>query len=123
MLHRARQLKDALDDFLDHEHARMMRNSRASHAEEGVEKRITNAIFSSRLGADDWAIVNEILDMLKPIKHLTKRMEGRPSEHTAYGIADVYDSLALILGQLETLKQQYAESPHGMAFWSAIESA
>ena len=44
--------------------------------------------------------------MLKPIKHLTKRMEGRPSEHNANSIADVYDALALILEQLEKLKQQ-----------------
>jgi hypothetical protein len=43
--------------------------------------------------------------MLEPIKALTKRMEGHPSEHTANGIADVYDALALILEQLEILKQ------------------
>jgi hypothetical protein len=35
--------------------------------------------------------------MLEQIKALTKRMEGHPSEHTANGIADVYDALAFIL--------------------------
>jgi len=54
--------------------------------------------------------------MLKLIKALTKRMEGRPSEHTANSITDVYDALTLILKQLEKLKQQYYQSPLGIAF-------
>lgn len=51
----------------------------------------------SRLRADDWAIVNEILDMLEPLKLFTKRIENRPSEHTINGIAYVYNSIRLIL--------------------------
>ena len=61
--------------------------------------------------------------MLELIKALTKRMEGRLSEYTTNSITNVYDALALILKQLEKLKQQYYQSPLGMAFQSAIEHA
>jgi hypothetical protein len=35
----------------------------------------------------------------------------------------VYDVLSLILGQLEKLKVEYAESQKDSAFWVAIEQA
>jgi hypothetical protein len=123
MLYRARELRDALDEFLDLEYATQIRSSRASQSDNEVENRITNSIFTDRLGNDDWAIVNEVIDMLEPLKYFTKRMENRPSEHTANGIRDVYDSLQYILSQLEKLKVEYAESSTGAAFWAAIEHA
>jgi hypothetical protein len=75
------------------------------------------------MSSDEWAIVNEILEILEPLKAFTKRLEGRPSEDTAHGIADVYPAIILILEQLETLKVQHASSQVGAAFWVAIENA
>jgi hypothetical protein len=56
------------------------------------------------MSSDEWAIVNKILEILELLKAFTKRLEGRPSEETAYGIANVYPAIILILKQLETLK-------------------
>jgi hypothetical protein len=123
MLYCARELREPLDDFLSLEHATHLRSKRSSHCEDVVESRITNAIFTDRLGNDDWAIVNEVLEMLEPLKYFTKRMGGRPSKHTAHGIRDVYDSIQYILTQLEKLKVEYAESANSKAFWVAIEHA
>ena len=75
------------------------------------------------MSSDEWAIVNKILEILKPLKAFTKRLEGRLSEDTAHGIADVYPAIILILEQLETLKVQHASSQEGAAFWVAIENA
>ena len=51
-----------------------------------------------------------ILEILKPLKAFTKRLEGRLSKETAYSIANVYPAIILILKQLETPKVQYASS-------------
>jgi hypothetical protein len=61
--------------------------------------------------------------MLEPLKYFTKRMENRPSEHTANSIRDVYDSLQYILSQIEKLKVEYSESSTSAIFWAAIEHA
>ncbi|KAI0568903.1 HAT family dimerization domain protein, partial [Pyrenophora tritici-repentis] len=73
-------------------------------------------IFDQRMSSDEWAILQELLAILDPIKACTKKLEGRPSEESATGIADVYDVLSLILGQLEKLKVEYAESQKDSAF-------
>jgi len=124
MLYRARELRTSLDEFLDQEQYDRSRSRRTTRSPDEVDNRIGNAIFAERLKNDDWAIINEVIDMLEPLKQFTKRMEGRPSEETANGIRDVYDSVRLILEHLETLKLQYSESGEtGMAFWAAIEAA
>ena len=123
MLYRARELRNALDEFLDLEYAAQIRSTRVSQSDDGVENQITNLIFTNRLGNNDWAIINEVLDMLEPLKYFTKRIENRPSEHTANGIRDVYDSLQYILSQMEKLKVEYSESSTSAIFWAAIEHA
>lgn len=127
MIYRAYQLRTALDEFLDFEQSRHIRNLRTlpalSQTSDDREARTTRLIFRHRMSSDEWAIVNEILEILEPLKAFTKRLEGRPSEETAHGIADVYPAIILILEQLETLKVQHASSQEGAAFWVAIENA
>lgn len=75
------------------------------------------------MGSDDWAILIEIVELLEPIRESTKRLEGRPDESSALGIAEVYPLMALILDNFEKLKIQYEKSdtPDGKALWAAIE--
>jgi hypothetical protein len=73
--------------------------------------------------SDNWAILNEIVEILEPIKSFTKKLEGRPSQDKADGVTDVYPAIAIILGKLEKLKVEYAESQAGAPFWVAIEGA
>jgi hypothetical protein len=75
------------------------------------------------MSSSEWAILQELLAILDPIKACTKMLEDRPSEESAIGITNVYNVLSLILGQLEKLKVEYAESQKDSAFWIAIEQA
>jgi hypothetical protein len=84
---------------------------------------VTLIIFDQRMSSDEWAILQELLAILNPIKACTKKLEGHLSEESATGITDVYDVLSLILSRLEKLKVEYAESQKDSAFWVAIEQA
>jgi hypothetical protein len=97
IIYRAYQLRAALDNFLDFEQSRHIRNLRTIPAlpqtSDDQEARITRLIYRHRMSSDEWAIVNEILKILEPLKAFTKRLEGRLSEETAHGIADVYPAI------------------------------
>jgi hypothetical protein len=71
--------------------------------------------------SDNWAILNEIVEILEPIKSFTKKLEGRPSQDKADGVTDVYPAIAIILGKLEKLKVEYAESQAGAPFGSQLK--
>jgi hypothetical protein len=73
--------------------------------------------------SDNWAIINKIVGILEPIKSFTKKLKGRPSQEKADGVTDVYPAIAIILGKLEELKVEYAESQTNAPFWVAIEGA
>jgi hypothetical protein len=84
---------------------------------------VTRIIFDQRMSSDEWAILQELLAILNPIKACTKKLEGRPSEESATSITNVYKVLPLILGHFEKLKVEYAESQKDSAFWVAIKQA
>jgi hypothetical protein len=101
----------------------LVRRGEKKPIKERPSESVTRIIFDQRMSSDEWAILQELLAILDPIKACTKKLEGRPSEESATGITDVYDVLFLILGQLEKLKVEYAESQKDFAFWVAIEQA
>jgi hypothetical protein len=101
----------------------LVRRGEKKPINERPSESVTRIIFDQRMSSDEWAILQELLAILDPIKACTKKLEGRPSEESATGITDVYDVLFLILGQLEKLKVEYAESQKDFAFWVAIEQA
>jgi hypothetical protein len=101
----------------------LVRRGEKKPIKERPSESVTRIIFDQRMSSDEWAILQELLAILDPIKACTKKLEGRPSEESATGITDVYDVLSLILGQLEKLKVEYAESQKDSAFWVAIEQA
>lgn len=126
MIYRAVQLRNSIEHFLDLEMATYMHLVRCGDKKpinERPSESVTRVIFDQRMSSDEWAILQELLAILDLIKACTKKLEGRPSEESATGIADVYDVLSLILGQLEKLKVEYAESQKDSAFWVAIEQA
>jgi hypothetical protein len=126
MIYRAVQLRNSIEHFLDLEMATYMhlvRRGDKRPINERPSESVTRVIFDQRMSSDEWAILQELLAILDPIKACTKKLEGRPSEESATGIADVYNVLSLILGQLEKLKVEYAESQKDSAFWVAIEQA
>lgn len=126
MIFRAVQLRNAIDHFLDNEMAlyiSLVRHGEKTPLSKRPEESVTRIIFDQRMSSDEWAILQELLAILDPIKACTKKLESRPNEESATGIADVYDVLSLILSHLEKLKDEYAESQKDTAFWVAIEQA
>jgi hypothetical protein len=126
MIHQAVQLRNSIEHFLDLEmvsYMHLVRRGKKKPINERSSESVTRIIFDQRMSSDEWAILQELLAILNPIKACTKKPEGRPSEEFATGITNVYNVLPLILGHLEKLKVEYAESQKDFAFWVAIKQA
>ena len=126
MIKRANKLRAALDHFLDLEKLRyetLVAQRTEKPLSERPETSVTRVILQNRLHSDDWAVIKEIIALLGPFKDATKKLEGRPNENSASGFADVVPVLKILLENLETLKDQYAEYPPDRPVWVAIEQA
>jgi hypothetical protein len=113
MIVRAIKLRAPITHFLDLERSRHLRE-----VEEGIAKpfdqlpanSVLRLVLEHRLGSDDWAIIHELAELLEPFKDTTKQLEGRPSEQSATGIADVVPLLKILMEMLEKVKVQYCEA-------------
>ena len=68
------------------------------------------------MGSNDWAMAIKLVNILKPIKESTKKLEGRPNENSPARIANVYPILKVILTNFEKLKVQYAGAANDTPF-------
>jgi hypothetical protein len=126
MLVRAIKLRVAIDHFLDLEGLRynnLVNQNAAKPLNERPATSVTRVILQNRMRSDDWAIANEIAEILEPFKDATKKLEARPNEASAIGFADVVPVLKILMENLEDFKVNYYEAYGGKPFWVAIEQA
>jgi hypothetical protein len=135
MLVRAIRLRESITHFLDLEelyYTKLVEKDEKTALNERPEDSVTRIVFQNRMGADDWALAAELVDILEPIKECTKLLEGRPDEHSEDGIAQVYPILKILLANMEKLKPQFSEHialaeagdpavQRGAPYWMAIE--
>jgi hypothetical protein len=62
---------------------------------------------SGGLVADDWAVITQYIDALKPLKHATKRLEGRGKSGRFGAIYKIIPVFEYLLGLLETIATPY----------------
>jgi len=63
------------------------------------------------LSDDDWVVITQYLELLKPFKIATKRLEGRIREGKGGSLWEVLPTFEVLLKHLETAKVQYANYP------------
>jgi hypothetical protein len=61
------------------------------------------------LGAADWQVVTEYMDILKPLKECTKRLEGRGKQGNFGAISEVIPVFDHLLSVLESRLQTYED--------------
>lgn len=62
---------------------------------------------SSGLGAADWAVITEYIDLLRPLKYATERLEGRGKSGRFGAIYEIIPVFEYLLIELETRCTQY----------------
>jgi hypothetical protein len=67
---------------------------------------------SDGLGAADWQVVTEYIDVLKPLKECTKRLEGRGRQGNFSAISEVISVFDHLLSVLELRLQTYEDVAH-----------
>jgi hypothetical protein len=68
-------------------------------------------ITEMMLSDDDWVVISQYTELLKPFKIATKRLEGRMSNGGHGSIWEVLPTFELLLAHLEAAKVQYAHHP------------
>ena len=62
---------------------------------------------STGLSANDWQVVTEYMEVLKPLKEATKRLEGRGKDNSFGAIYEVIPVFEQLLTQLERVVKQF----------------
>jgi hypothetical protein len=109
---RAIRLRESITHFLNLEelyYTKLVEKDEKTALNKRPEDSVTYIIFQNCIGADDWALAAELINILKLIKECTKLLEGRPDKHSKNGIAQVYSILKILLTNMEKLKPQFSE--------------
>ena len=61
----------------------------------------------TRLSAADWAVITEYIDLLKPLKVSTERLEGCSKSGKYGAIYEIIPVFEYLLGALESRYRQY----------------
>ena len=104
---RAVKLQSALNAYANH-HIRRVRDE-DTYAESRGNKlpEAPRWMRSDGLTAADWAVVTEYLDVLKPLKSATKRLEGRGESRRFGAIAEIIPIFEYILSYYEQRVKAY----------------
>jgi hypothetical protein len=68
---------------------------------------VLNPTRSDGLSAVDWAVITEYIDLLRPLKEATERLEGRGKSGKCGVIFEVIPVLVYLLNELEARSSQY----------------
>ena len=106
---RAVKLQSAVNAYANH-HIRRVRDE-DTYAESCGNKllKAPRWMRSDGLTAADWAVVTEYLDVLKPLKSATKRLEGRGKSGRFSAIAEIIPVFEYILSYYEQRVKAYEE--------------
>jgi hypothetical protein len=64
---------------------------------------------SGGLVVDDWAVITQYIDALKPLKHATERLEGRGKAGRFGAIYEIVPVFEYLLASLETIATPYED--------------
>ncbi|KAI0568606.1 hypothetical protein Alg130_12030, partial [Pyrenophora tritici-repentis] len=67
---------------------------------------------SDGINAHDWQVIAEYIDVLRPLKQATKRLEGRGKSGAFGAIAEVIPVFEYLLGVYEDRLQSYEDVIH-----------
>jgi hypothetical protein len=82
-------------------------STRPAPTRRGTRPKITEMMLLE----DDWVVISQYTELLKPFKIATKRLEGRISNGRHGSIWEVLPTFELLLAHLEAAKVQYAQHP------------
>jgi len=80
-------------------------------------------IVDKMLSDDDWVVITQYLELLKPFKIATKRLEGRIRNGKGGSLWEVLPTFEVLLKHLESAKVQYANYPDESHFKNNINLA
>ncbi|KAF7445679.1 hypothetical protein PtrM4_054120 [Pyrenophora tritici-repentis] len=105
---RAVKLQSAINAYSLH-HIRRVRDEDTWAESRGNKQPVAQSwMRSDGLGAADWAVITEYMDVLKPLKTATERLEGRGKSGGFGSIAEVIPVLEYLLSYYEQRVNSYA---------------
>ncbi|KAI1522473.1 hypothetical protein PtrSN001C_011831 [Pyrenophora tritici-repentis] len=105
---RAVKLQSAINAYSLH-HIRRVRDEDTWAESRGNKQPVAQSwMRSDGLGAADWAVITEYMDVLKPLKTATERLEGRGKSGGSGSIAEVIPVLEYLLSYYEQRVNSYA---------------
>jgi len=113
MIVRARELAEALDDFLlmEEQDLRKASSQRNKQASQGSSQNQSPAkdLLSLGLAIPEWEVLHTITELLSPIYEVTLRLQGLSGKYN--NISWSYHSLSFILAELEAWVGKLTELP------------
>ncbi|KAA8623745.1 Dimer-Tnp-hAT domain-containing protein [Pyrenophora tritici-repentis] len=105
---RAVKLQSAINAYSLH-HIRRVRDEDTWAESRGNKQPVAQSwMRSDGLGAADWAVITEYMDVLKPLKTATERLEGRGKSGGSGSIAEVIPVFEYLLSYYEQRVNSYA---------------
>lgn len=106
MINRATELRAAIEHYIDAEIMRCKRLEREGNLKKEPGG-IAALLFKDRLSTDDWAVLTQYQDILKPMELATKGLEGRPEAGQHGLLFKVIPAFKYLLNRLEQAKTKY----------------
>jgi hypothetical protein len=109
---RAVELQLAVNGYANHHIKKIETEDAYARSRNNKLPAVPNWMRSDRINAHDWQVIAEYIDVLRPLKQATKRLEGRGKSGAFGAITEVIPVFEYLLGVYEDRLQCYEDVIH-----------